>query len=122
MDGGEIKNCFATSPFKSSDSGGLMHSLNIVSAGGGVFVSGGSTFVMTGGTISNNRANEMGGGVAVVASLKEIQKVNEWGNLESSAQILGGTISYNEAHDGAGVLASAYFTPMQGACALPPRA
>ena len=118
MDGGEIKNCFATSPFKASDSGGLMHPLNIVSAGGGVFVSGGSSFVMTGGTISNNRANEMGGGVAVVASLKEIQKVNEWGNLESSAQILGGTISDNEAHDGAGVFASAfYFANAQGLCA-----
>ena len=118
MDGGEIKNCFATSPFKASDSGGLMHPLNIVSAGGGVFVSGGSSFVMTGGTISNNKANEMGGGVAVVASLKEIQKVNEWGNLESSAQILGGTISDNEAHDGAGVFASAfYFANAQGLCA-----
>lgn len=121
MDGGEIKNCFATSPFKASDSGGLMHPLNIVSAGGGVFVSGGSSFVMTGGTISNNKANEMGGGVAVVASLKEIQKVNEWGNLESSAQILGGTIRDNIAHDGAGVLASAYyFANAQGLCASIP--
>lgn len=121
MDGGEIKNCFATSPFKASDSGGLMHALNIVSAGGGVFVSGGSSFVMTGGTISNNKANEMGGGVAVVASLKEIQKANEWGNLESSAQILGGTISDNKANDGAGVLASAYFyTDAWGPCAPTP--
>lgn len=120
MDGGEIKNCFATSPFKASDSGGLMHALNIVSAGGGVFVSGGSSFVMTGGTISNNRANEMGGGVAVVASLKEIQK-GGWGNLQSSAQILGGTISDNKANDGAGVLASAYFyTDAWGLCAPTP--
>lgn len=46
MDGGEIKNCFATSPFKWADAG--MNPLWIASAGGGVFVSGGSSFVMTG--------------------------------------------------------------------------
>ena len=47
---------------------------------------------MTGGAISNNKANEMGGGVAVVASIDEIIN-GGWGNLQSSAQILGGTIS-----------------------------
>ena len=111
MDGGEITNCFVTSPYKDDSDYPI-----ITSVGGGVFVSGGSSFVMTGGTISNNKANEMGGGVAVVASRTEVSR--GWGNLESSAQILGGTISYNEAHDGAGVLASAYFyTDARGLCA-----
>ena len=117
MDGGEIKNCFATSPFKWADAG--MNPLWIASAGGGVFVSGGSSFVMTGGTISNNKANEMGGGVAVVASPDEI-KGGQWGKLQSSAQILDGTISGNEANDGAGVLSSAYFFNPYGLCAATP--
>ena len=88
MDGGEITNCFVTSPYKDDSDYPI-----ITSVGGGVFVSGGSSFVMTGGTISNKKANEMGGGVAVVASRTEVSR--GWGNLESSAQILGGTISYN---------------------------
>ena len=87
--------------------------------GGGVFVSGGSSFVMTGGTISNNKANEMGGGVAVVASPNEIEG-GQWGKLQSSAQILDGTISGNEANDGAGVLSSAYFFNPYGLCAGTP--
>lgn len=118
MNGGEIKNCFATSSFKASDYG--MDSHIITSAGGGVYVSGGSSFVMTGGAISNNKANEMGGGVAVVASIDEIIN-GGWGNLQSSAQILGGTISGNEANDGAGVLSSAYFyAAAYGLCADTP--
>lgn len=118
MDGGEIKNCFATSSFKASDYG--MDSRIITSAGGGVYVSGGSSFLMTGGAISNNKANEMGGGVAVVASIEEIVN-GGWGNLQSSAQILGGTISGNEANDGAGVLSSAYFyAAAYGLCADTP--
>lgn len=118
MNGGEIKNCFATSSFKVSDYG--MDSRIITSAGGGVYVSGGSSFVMTGGAISNNKANEMGGGVAVVASIDEIIN-GGWGNLQSSAQILGGTISGNEANDGAGVLSSAYFyAAAYGLCADTP--
>ena len=118
MNGDEIKNCFATSSFKASDYG--MDSRIITSAGGGVYVSGGSSFVMTGGAISNNKANEMGGGVAVVASIDEIIN-GGWGNLQSSAQILGGTISGNEANDGAGVLSSAYFyAAAYGLCADTP--
>lgn len=118
MDGGEITNCFATSSFKASDYG--MDARIITSAGGGVYVSGGSSFVMNDGTISNNKANEMGGGVAVVASIDEIIN-GGWGNLKSSAQILGGTISGNEANDGAGVLASAYFyAAAYGLCADTP--
>lgn len=118
MDGGKITNCFATSSFKASDYG--MDSRIITSAGGGVYVSGGSSFIMNDGTISNNKANEMGGGVAVVASIDEIVN-GGWGNLQSSAQILGGTISGNEANDGAGVLASAYFyAAAYGLCAPTP--
>ncbi len=91
----------------------------ITAMGGGVFVSGGSSFVMNGGTIENNSATDMGGGVAVVASIDEISN-GGWGNLQSSAQILGGTISGNEANDGAGVLASAYFyAGAYGLCATP---
>ena len=62
----------------------------------------------------------MGGGVAVVASIEEIIN-GGWGNLQSSAQILGGTISGNEANDGAGVLSSAYFyAAAYGLCADTP--
>ena len=117
MEGGEIKNCYATSPFKWADAG--MNPLWISSAGGGVFVSGGSSFVLKVGTISNNKANEMGGGVAVVASPNELEG-GRWGKLQSSAQILGGTISGNEANDGAGVLASAYFYNPYALCAAAP--
>lgn len=117
MDGGEIKDCFATSSFKWADAG--MNYPWIASAGGGVFVSGGSSFVMKGGTISNNKASEMGGGVAVVASADEIDSGGS-GDLKSSAQILGGTISGNEANDGAGVLSSAYFYNPYYLCADTP--
>lgn len=59
-------------------------------------------------------------GVAVVASIDEIIN-GGWGNLQSSAQILGGTISGNEANDGAGVLSSAYFyAAAYGLCADTP--
>lgn len=109
MDGGEITNCFATSTFKASDYG--LDSRIISSVGGGVCILGGSSFIMNGGTISHNTANEMGGGVAVFASIDEIDN-GRWGNLESSVQILGGTICDNQANDGAGVLASAYFYSM----------
>ena len=118
MDGGKITNCFATSSFKAADYG--MDSRIITSTGGGVYVSGGSSFVMNDGTISNNKANEMGGGIAVVASIDEIIN-GGWGNLASSAQILGGTICNNKANDGAGAFASAYFyAAAYGLCADTP--
>lgn len=118
MDGGKITNCFATSSIKAADYG--MDSRIITSTGGGVYVSGGSSFVMNDGTISNNKANEMGGGIAVVASIDEIIN-GGWGNLASSAQILGGTICSNQAKDGAGVFASAYFyAAAYGLCADTP--
>ena len=118
MNGGKITNCFATSSFKAADYG--MDSRIITSTGGGVYVSGGSSFVMNDGTISNNKANEMGGGIAVVASIDEIIN-GGWGNLASSAQILGGTICGNQANDGAGVFTSAYFyAAAYGLCADTP--
>ena len=118
MDGGKITNCFATSSFRAADYG--MDSRIITSTGGGVYVSGGSSFVMNDGTISNNKANEMGGGIAVVASIDEIIN-GGWGNLASSAQILGRTICSNQANDGAGVFASAYFyAAAYGLCADTP--
>ena len=118
MDGGEITNCFTTSSFKAADYG--MDSRIITSAGGGVYVSGGSSFTMNGGTISNNKANEMGGGITVVASIDEIIN-GGWGNLVSSVQIFGGTICDNQANDGAGVFASAYFyAAAYGLCADTP--
>lgn len=118
MNGGKITNCFATSSFRAADYG--MDSRIITSTGGGVYVSGGSSFVMNDGTISNNKANEMGGGIAVVASIDEIIN-GGWGNLASSAQILGGTICSNQANNGAGVFASAYFyAAAYGLCADTP--
>lgn len=121
MDGGKITNCYATSPFKAADYVDYgFDPQTVTSVGGGVCVIGGSTFIMNGGTISGNTANEMGGGIAVVASIEEIGN-GKWGNLESSVQILGGTICGNHANDGAGVFASAYFfTAAYAICADTP--
>ena len=110
MDGGEIRNCFVTSSYTDPNP------RIITTAGGGVCVSGGSSFVMKGGTIRNNSADEMGGGVAVVATQDDRD-----GNFKSTAQILGGKIIENEANAGAGVLASAYFyTDSMSMCAPNP--
>ena len=115
MDGGEITDCYVTANWEADWDSRMISAL-----GGGVFVSGGSSFVMNGGTISGNKSSDMGGGVAVVASIDEIHN-GGWGNLQSSAQILGGTISGNEANDGAGILSSAYFyAGAYGLCADTP--
>lgn len=115
MDGGEITDCYVTANWEADWDSRMISAL-----GGGVFVSGGSSFVMNGGTISGNKSTDMGGGVAVVASIDEIHN-GGWGNLQSSAQILGGTISGNEANDGAGILSSAYFyAGAYGLCADTP--
>lgn len=89
--------------------------------GGGVFVSGGSSFVMNGGTISNNKATSMGGGIAVMASIEEIVD-GGWGNLQSMVEIKkGGTVKNNSAQTGAGVFASAsYYCPVYAICAPTP--
>lgn len=104
MDGGEIKECYATS----YDSGWIAHPRGFAGVGGGVFVSGGSSFVMNGGTIWENTATNMGGGIAVMASLNEIVD-GGWGYLQSSVEIKGGTVKNNSAQTGAGVFASAYY-------------
>lgn len=104
MDGGEIKECYATS----YDSGWIAHPRGFAGVGGGVFVSGGSSFVMNGGTIWKNTATNMGGGIAVMASLDEIAD-GGWGHLQSSVEIKGGTVKNNRAKTGAGVFASAYY-------------
>lgn len=115
MDGGEITDCYVTANWEADWDSRMISAL-----GGGVFVSGGSSFVMNGGTISGNKSTDMGGGVAVVASIDEIHN-GGWGNLQSSAQILDGTISGNEANDGAGILSSAYFyAGAYGLCADTP--
>ena len=115
MDGGEITDCYVTANWEADWDSRMISAL-----GGGVFVSGGSSFVMNGGTISGNKSTDMGGGVAVVASIDENHN-GGWGNLQSSAQILGGTISGNEANDGAGILSSAYFyAGAYGLCADTP--
>ena len=103
MDGGEIKECYATS----YDSGWIAHPRGFAGVGGGVFVSGGSSFVMNDGTISNNKATNMGGGIAVVASYEEVLQGR--GNLKSAVEIKGGTVKNNRAKTGAGVFASAYY-------------
>ena len=116
MDGGEIKECYATS----YDSGWIAHPRGFAGVGGGVFVSGGSSFVMNGGTIWENTATNMGGGIAVMASLNEIVD-GGWGYLQSSVEIKGGTVKNNSAQTGAGVFASAYYyCAAYGICAPTP--
>lgn len=116
MDGGEIKECYATS----YDSGWIAHPRGFAGVGGGVFVSGGSSFVMNGGTIWENTATNMGGGIAVMASLNEIVD-GGWGHLQSSVEIKGGTVKNNRAQTGAGVFASAYYyCAAYGICAPTP--
>lgn len=103
MDDGEIKDCYAESDYVDY----YDPTRCICAVGGGVFVSGGSSFTMNGGFISDNVATNMGGGVALIASYEEV--VSGSGNLKSRVDLLGGAIDGNKAHDGAGVLASAYF-------------
>lgn len=97
MDSGTIKDCYAESDYID----------DCTPMGGGVFVSGGSYFRMNGGSISNNRTANMGGGVAVAPSYTELS--GSYGNLKSSVEILGGKVEENKAKKGAGVFASAYY-------------
>lgn len=117
MDSGTIKECYATSDYVDY----FDPSRCFTAMGGGVFVSGGSYFRMNGGSISNNRATNMGGGVAVAASYEEIS--GGLGNLKSSVEILGGKVEENKAKKGAGVFVSAYYYAFANAiCADTPAA
>ena len=103
MDGGAIQNCYVESGYIDY----FDPAKCFTAVGGGVFVSGGSSFVMNDGTILNNKATNMGGGIAVVASYEEI--LRGFGNLKSAVEIKGGTVENNRAKTGAGVFASAYY-------------
>ena len=117
MDNGTIKECYATSDYVDY----FDPTRCFAAMGGGVFVSGGSSFVMNGGSVSNNSATNMGGGVAVAASYEEIS--GGLGNLKSSVEILGGKVEENKAKKGAGVFASAYYYAYANAiCADTPAA
>ena len=113
MDSGEIKNCFAESDYIDYYDPSRCYT----AMGGGVFVSGGSSLVMNGGTVSNNNATNMGGGIAVVSAYEEV--ASSLGNIKSSAEILGGTIKNNNAKTGAGVFASAYYYAYAGGICAP---
>ncbi len=98
MDGGTIRKCYVESTYIDK-----VYYTGFTAVGGGVFVSSGSSFVMNGGTILNNKATNMGGGIAVMASIDEIY------NLQSSVIINGGTVQGNGARIGAGVFASDFY-------------
>lgn len=118
MDSGTIKDCYAE-----SDSDYIENGAGFTAMGGGVFVSGGSYFRMNGGSISNNRATNMGGGVAVAISRDEIVNSGSYGTLKSSAEILGGKVEENKAKKGAGLFASGYYYALAYAiCADTPAA
>lgn len=86
MDSGTIKDCYAESDYIVD----WAPDTCFTAMGGGVFVSGGSYFRMNGGSISNNRATNMGGGVAVAISYDEIANNGYiYGTPKSSAEILG---------------------------------
>lgn len=98
MDDGTITKCYVNSTYIDE-----VYFTGFTAVGGGVFVSSGSSFVMNGGTILENTATNMGGGIAVMASIDEIY------NLQSSVIINGGTVEKNSARIGAGVFASDFY-------------
>lgn len=119
MDSGTIKDCYAESDYIVD----WAPNTCFTAMGGGVFVSGGSYFRMNGGSISNNRATNMGGGVAVAISYDEIANSGSYGTLKSSAEILGGKVEENQAKKGAGLFASGYYYAFAAAiCADTPAA
>lgn len=119
MDSGTIKDCYAESDYIDY----WEPNTCFTAMGGGVFVSGGSYFRMNGGSISSNRATNMGGGVAVAISYDEIANSGSYGTLKSSAEILGGKVEENKAKKGAGVFASGYYYAFAAAiCADTPAA
>lgn len=119
MDSGTIRDCYVESDYLDYWDPNKC----FTAMGGGVFVSGGSYFRMNGGSISNNRATNMGGGVAVAISYDEIANSGSYGTLKSSAEILGGKVEENQAKKGAGLFASGYYYAFADAiCADTPAA
>lgn len=119
MGSGTIKDCYVESDYIVD----WAPDTCFTAMGGGVFVSGGSYFRMNGGSISNNRATNMGGGVAVAISYDEIANSGSYGTLKSSAEILGGKVEENHAKKGAGLFASGYyFADAAAICAGTPAA
>ena len=119
MDSGTIQDCYVESDYLDYYDPNTC----FTAMGGGVFVSGGSYFRMNGGSISNNRATNMGGGVAVAISYEEIANSGSYGTLKSSAEILGGKVEENKAKKGAGLFASGYYYAFADAiCATTPAA
>ena len=120
MDSGTIRDCYVESDYIVD----WAPNTCFTAMGGGVFVSGGSYFRMNDGSISNNRATNMGGGVAVAISYDEIANSGyTYGTLKSSAEILGGKVEENQANKGAGLFASGYYYAFAAAiCADTPAA
>lgn len=109
MNGGTISNCYALSdyvhPYIRYDNegkevyyGGYRGNVIKTAMGGGVFVTGESTFVMNNGTITKNESTRRGGGISVSPSTQE--PVN---TVKSKVVINGGTISSNESNVGGGI-------------------
>ena len=119
MNGGTISNCYAITEFVEENS---LYKNSYSGIGGGVFVTDASVFTMNGGTISNNTATNFGGGVAMTLSDietktdpdtgEEIIDPNtgkgyvDLGNPRSKVTINSGTLSGNNAKNGAGIFVS----------------
>lgn len=114
MNGGTISNCYALSDYvhdpsqyyNGADNFEQLGYIFKTAMGGGVFVTGESTFIMNDGTITGNKSTRRGGGVCVSASLSE-----GFGNVKSKVVINGGTISSNESNVGGGIYVSGQELP-----------
>ena len=119
MNGGTISNCYAITEFVEENS---LYKNSYSGIGGGVFVTDASVFTMNGGTISNNTAINFGGGVAMTLSDIETKTdpntgeeiidpdthkgYVDLGNPRSKVTINSGTLSGNNAKNGAGIFVS----------------
>ena len=130
MDNGLITRCYIKSTYAytwddyySDDDHKINPQYTSTACGGGVFVSGGSSFTMNNGTISYNSvvndASEKpygdlayGGGVGMMLTFNERNDPytpGNMGNPQSSVVINGGTIIGNRAENGGGIYASGYY-------------
>ena len=113
MNGGTISNCYALSDFVHSpdvtytqNGSGQTGDAYKTAMGGGVFVTGESTFVMNDGTITGNKSTRRGGGISVSSCRQE-----GFGYIKSKVAINGGTISSNESNIGGGIYVNGYELP-----------